>query len=102
MLMLTCGVQEICVGCGWSGSPPNAGGERYVSLLSEGAAEWTRLGVEALVLELKKKMGTSLLLVFFLLSFEYHLSCMEGFRGLKCSVKCEECRGSVGCVRGGH
>jgi len=42
----------MCVGCGWSGSPPNTGGERYVSLLSEGAAEWTRLGVEALVLEL--------------------------------------------------
>jgi hypothetical protein len=50
--MLTCGVQEMCVGCGWSGSPPNAGREQYVSLLSEGAAEWTRLGVEALVLEL--------------------------------------------------
>ena len=42
----------MCDGCGWSGSPPSAGGERYVSLLSEGDAEWTRLGVEALVLEL--------------------------------------------------
>ena len=50
--MLTGGVQGECDGCGWSGSPPGAGGERYVSLLSEGAAEWTRLGVEALVLEL--------------------------------------------------
>ena len=50
--MLTGGVQGMCDGCGWSGSPPGAGGERYVSLLSEGAAEWTRLGVEALVLEL--------------------------------------------------
>ncbi len=53
--MLTGGVQGMCDGCGWSGSPPGAGGERYVSLLSEGAAEWTRLGVEALGLELKKK-----------------------------------------------
>lgn len=50
--MLTGGVQGMCVGCGWSGSPPSAGAERYVSLLLEGAAEWTRLGVEALVLEL--------------------------------------------------
>ena len=50
--MLTGGVQGECDGCGWSGSPPGAGGERCVSLLSDGAAEWTRLGVEALVLEL--------------------------------------------------
>ena len=50
--MLTGGVQGECDGCGWSGSPPGAGGELYVSLLSDGAAEWTRLGVEALVLEL--------------------------------------------------
>ncbi len=42
----------MCVGCGWSGSPPSAGGEQYVSLLLEGAAEWTRLNVEALVLKL--------------------------------------------------
>ncbi len=42
----------MCVGCGWSGSPSSAGGERYVSLLLEGAAEWARQGVEALVLEL--------------------------------------------------
>ena len=42
----------MCVDCGWSGSPPSAGGERYDSLLLEGAAEWTRLGVGALVLEL--------------------------------------------------
>ena len=53
--MLTGGVQGECDGCGWSGSPPGAGGERCVSLLSDGAAEWTRLGVEALVLELNKK-----------------------------------------------
>ena len=50
--MLTGGVQGECDGCGWSGSPHGAGGERYVSLLSEGAAEWTRLGVDAIVLEL--------------------------------------------------
>ncbi len=42
----------MCVGCGWSGSPPSAGGERYVSMLLEAAVEWTRLGVEALMLEL--------------------------------------------------
>ena len=100
--MLSGGVQGKCDGCGWSGSPPSAGGDRYVSLLSEGAAEWTRLGVEALVLELFLKNRMSLLLVFCLLGFEYHHSCMGGFRVLKCGVKCVECKGRVGCVCGGH
>ena len=27
---------------------------------------------------------------------------MEGFRGLKCSVKCVECKDRVGCVCYGH
>jgi hypothetical protein len=38
------------VGCGLSGSPSNAGGERYANLPLEGAAELPHLGVEALVL----------------------------------------------------
>ena len=63
--MLTGGVQGMCDGCGWSGSPPSAGGERYVSLLSEGAAEWTRLGVEALVLELFNKNSEPLTCILF-------------------------------------
>ena len=41
----------MCVGFGLSGSPPDAGGERYANLRSEGAAEWPRLGVEVLGLE---------------------------------------------------
>ena len=48
-----------------------------------------------------KNIG-AFVLVFRLLSFEYHQSCMKGFRGMKCSVKCVECRGSVGSVCGGH
>jgi hypothetical protein len=99
--MLTGGVQGVCVGCGKSGSPPNAGGERYASLLSEGAVEWTRLGVEALVLELFVNFLEPLTCIC-LLSFEYHQSCMEGFRKLKCTLKCVECRDSVGCECDGH
>jgi len=41
----------MCVGCGLSGSPPNAGRERYANLCLEFTAEWPRLGVEALRLE---------------------------------------------------
>ena len=41
----------MCVGCGLSGSPPNAGGEQNANLRSEGAAEWPRLDAEALGLE---------------------------------------------------
>ena len=47
--MFTGGVQGMRVGCGWSGSPPSAGRARCANLFSEGAAEWTRLGVNALV-----------------------------------------------------
>ena len=54
----------MCAGCGWSGSQPNAGGERFDTLLSEGAAEWTRLGVEALMLELFVKMLEPLTCIF--------------------------------------
>ncbi len=50
---------------GGAGSPPRAGGERYVSLLSEGAAEWNRLGVEVLVLELLLKYSEPLTCILF-------------------------------------
>jgi len=49
----------MCVSCGLSGSPPNAGGERYANLRSDGAAGWPRLGGEALRLEhFVKKLET--------------------------------------------
>jgi len=90
--MLSGGVHWMCVDCELSGSPHNAGGERYAHLRLEFAAEWHRLGVEALRLEHFVKKW-KLLFVFRLLSFEYHQRCTKGFRGLKCSVKCVECRG---------
>jgi hypothetical protein len=49
--MMAGGVHWMCVGCGLSGSPPIAGRERYANLRSESAAEWPRLGLEALGLE---------------------------------------------------